>query len=74
MGESYLNLIRIALCPEAVGFIHGHGTMVLGKDIVRIESINQYDRRVNIHVVFGGRNEEHIDFLKKQVILKLITS
>ncbi len=53
LGKPYLDLIRIALRPEACSFIYNHGAVVLGENIFRLESIDEDYRWIDIHVMLG---------------------
>ena len=65
-----LNVIRMCVRPESVPLCDWVRVAMLWKYVVRFEFINQRDRIINLHVVFGRRYEQHVDVLDEKLILQ----
>ena len=62
-------LVRIAAPPEQFIFDLPIRAEVLRKDVARLQMIDQRGRAIDVHVVYGWRDKQYVDVLKRELFL-----
>ena len=64
------HLVGVGIRPKPILLRHRIRVAVLRQDVIRLQGVDERHRIIDLHVVLGRREKQHVDVLQQQVILQ----